>query len=395
MLWGIVTQTNVDHAELLWEEFTQGIQTFFSHKTSHKASLKDPKKKVIPLLIPYGRKSKFVPKGESVEVFRMAIPDPLITEAIQQSSYYPKYLEMVAVNTKKTPQESASVQPAIKHAPPKKTTTTTPGQNHSKPAPLRQRNLSKHKLPQKNTVLQEEGDDTDLELAKKMSLEAHQEKGEGEGDDANMERAIKLSLDPAFLPQGREPVGGVTIRGPVSETIPNCLKKELRISLSLLGVIKLLMIQQLDSLLNLKMTHQENSIMNLHQLRFKIRLESQTEDAAPKGQAGSDPEKAHEALAGPDPEPMQEDPGSNSGKAHMSHLLSRRHWSLLHNQPKYNNHQISPGNHSIHRLQLRSEGLEQEMLKERNLIEKYSVLPGPESIQNQESEKSPKEIYRI
>ncbi|GJX48530.1 hypothetical protein Tco_0273720 [Tanacetum coccineum] len=153
MLWGIVTQTNVDHAELLWEEFTQGIQTFFSHKASHKASLKNPKKKVTPLLIPYGRFSKviiyylasnnnihrrpdsavhhtgddfilgnlkFVPKGETVEVFGMAIPDPLITEAIQQSSYYPKYLEMVAENTKKTPQESASVQPATKHAPPKK-----------------------------------------------------------------------------------------------------------------------------------------------------------------------------------------------------------------------------------------------------------------------------------
>ncbi|GKD74230.1 hypothetical protein Tco_1332512, partial [Tanacetum coccineum] len=55
MLWGIVTQTNVDHAELLWEEFTQGIQTFFSHK-----SLKDPKKKVTPLLIPYGRFSKVI-----------------------------------------------------------------------------------------------------------------------------------------------------------------------------------------------------------------------------------------------------------------------------------------------------------------------------------------------
>ncbi|GJX21946.1 reverse transcriptase domain-containing protein [Tanacetum coccineum] len=115
MLWGIVTQTNVDHAELIWEEFTQGIQTFFSHKASHKASLKNPKKKVTPLLIPYGRFSKviiyylasnnnihrrpdsavhhtgddyilgnlkFVPKGESVEVFGMAIPDPLITEAI-------------------------------------------------------------------------------------------------------------------------------------------------------------------------------------------------------------------------------------------------------------------------------------------------------------------------
>ncbi|GKA25043.1 hypothetical protein Tco_0711076 [Tanacetum coccineum] len=56
--------------------------------------------------------------------------------------------------------------------------------------------------------------------AKKMSLEAHQEKGEGEGDDADMERAIKLSLDPAFLPQGQAPVGGVTIRDPVSETTP-------------------------------------------------------------------------------------------------------------------------------------------------------------------------------
>ncbi|GKA75588.1 hypothetical protein Tco_0781966, partial [Tanacetum coccineum] len=152
MLWGIVTQTNVDHAELIWEEFTQGIQTFFSHKASHKASLKNPKKKVTPLLIPYGRFSKviiyylasnnnihrrpdsavhhtgddyilgnlkFVPKGESVEVFGMAIPDPLITEAIQQSSYYPKYLKMVAENTKKTPQESASVQPATKRATPK------------------------------------------------------------------------------------------------------------------------------------------------------------------------------------------------------------------------------------------------------------------------------------
>ncbi|GKF73084.1 hypothetical protein Tco_0219416 [Tanacetum coccineum] len=58
MLWGIVTQTYVDHAELLWEEFTQEIQTFFSHKASHKASLKNPKKKVTPFLIPYGRFSK-------------------------------------------------------------------------------------------------------------------------------------------------------------------------------------------------------------------------------------------------------------------------------------------------------------------------------------------------
>ncbi|GJU85679.1 hypothetical protein Tco_1293225 [Tanacetum coccineum] len=45
MLWGIVTQTNVDHAELIWEEFTQGIQTFFSHKAIHKSVLKNPRRK--------------------------------------------------------------------------------------------------------------------------------------------------------------------------------------------------------------------------------------------------------------------------------------------------------------------------------------------------------------
>ncbi|GJU42102.1 hypothetical protein Tco_1195059 [Tanacetum coccineum] len=71
---------------------------------------------------------------------------------------------------------------------------------------------------QQESIPHEEGNDPDLELAKKLSLETPQEKGEGEGDDADLERAIKLSLDPAFLPQGRAPVGGVTIRDPVSET---------------------------------------------------------------------------------------------------------------------------------------------------------------------------------
>ncbi|GKG12941.1 hypothetical protein Tco_0349901 [Tanacetum coccineum] len=53
-----------------------------------------------------------------------------------------------------------------------------------------------------------------------MSLDTHQEKGEGKGADADIERAIKLSLDPSFLPQGQEPVGGVAIRDPLSETTP-------------------------------------------------------------------------------------------------------------------------------------------------------------------------------
>ncbi|GJV59394.1 hypothetical protein Tco_1465494 [Tanacetum coccineum] len=408
---GIVTQTNVDHAELLWEEFTQGIQTFFSHKASHKASLKNPKKKVTPLLIPYGRFSKviiyylasnnnihrrpdsavhhtgddfilgnlkFIPKGKTVEVFGMAIPDPLITEAIQQSSYYPKYLEMVAENTKKTPQESASVQPATKRATPKKPTTTTPVKQ-SKPAPPPTKKPSKRKLPQKvrkgkptfqlvdeddeaqqESIPQEEGDDPDLELAKKMSLEAHQEKGEGEGDDADMERAIKLSLDPAFLPQGRAPVGGVTIRDPVSETTSKlhevvgkgkAVVTEEQVAHSLIDLSKKKRTTDQFILVRRDQTSHDSTtgpssqpeddtservIHESSSTSDSERTESETETAAPKGDKDqgevdsstvtsgvsipvSDPEKAHEALAGPDPEPMKEDQtGSDSGKLHVS-----------------------------------------------------------------------------
>ncbi|GJV07507.1 retrovirus-related pol polyprotein from transposon TNT 1-94 [Tanacetum coccineum] len=203
MLWGIVTQTNVDHAELIWEEFTQWIQTFFSHKASHKASLKKkPKDERKPLLSSLlDGNLKFVPKGESVEVFRMAIPDPLITEAIQQSSYYPKYLKMVAENTKKTPQGSESVQPAT----------------------------------QQDEARQD--DDPDLDLAKKLSLEAHQEKGEEEGNDVDLERAIKLSLDPTFMPQGSG-THAVVLKNIRSHSIDRYSVKEEKnysISLSLLG----------------------------------------------------------------------------------------------------------------------------------------------------------------
>ncbi|GKA77067.1 hypothetical protein Tco_0783528 [Tanacetum coccineum] len=402
MLWGIVTQTNVDHAELIWEEFTQGIQTFFSHKASHKASLKNPKKKVTPLLIPYGRFSKviiyylasnnnihrrpdsavhhtgddyilgnlkFVPKGESVEVFGMAIPDPLITEAIQQSSYYPKYLKMVAENTKKTPQESASMQPATKRATPKKPTTTTPVKQ-SKPAPSPTKKPSKRKLPQKirkgkptfHLVDEEDearqDDDPDLDLAKKLSLEAHQEKGEEEGNDADLERAIKLSLDPAFLPQGQAPVGGVTIRDPVSETTPKlhevvgkgkAVVTEEQVAHSLIDLSKkkrttdqfiLARRDQTppDSTTGPSSQHDDDSsekvIHESSSTSDSERTESDTEAAAPKGDKDqdevdtsivtsgvsipvSDPEKPHEALAGPDP--MKEDQtGSDSRKLHVS-----------------------------------------------------------------------------
>ncbi|GJZ47381.1 hypothetical protein Tco_0601213 [Tanacetum coccineum] len=215
---------------------------------------------------------------------------------------------------------------------------------------------SKHKLPQKvrkgkptfqlvdeddeaqqESVPQEEGYDP-LTPNKPIikSLEAHQEKGEY-----------------------KAPVGGVTIRDPVSETTPklpevvgkgkaivteeqvahslidSVKKKRKRSVYPLTGVIKLLMISttgpssQPEDDTSEKVIHESSSTSDSE------RTESETEAAAPKGDKDqgevdsstvtsgvsipvSDPEKAHEALAGPDPEPMQEDQtGSNSGKLHL------------------------------------------------------------------------------
>nr|GEW50934.1 hypothetical protein [Tanacetum cinerariifolium] len=56
MMWGIVTRSNVDYAELLLEEFVQGIQTFFSHR----ASLSIPSKKSTPCVIPYCQFTKLI-----------------------------------------------------------------------------------------------------------------------------------------------------------------------------------------------------------------------------------------------------------------------------------------------------------------------------------------------
>ncbi|GJS80048.1 hypothetical protein Tco_0729929 [Tanacetum coccineum] len=171
-----IFQISVDILKLLWEEFTPRDPTFFLTKQAQSQS-EGPKEKVTPLIIPYGlvfqgKISQFVPKG------RMKNPS-------KESGKRAKLATKLCFH--------------------QKATTTNPSQT-IQPAPCFDKKPSKHKLPQKvrkgkptfqlvdeddeaqqESIPQKEGDDPDLELAKKMSLEAHQEKGEGEGDDADME----------------------------------------------------------------------------------------------------------------------------------------------------------------------------------------------------------------
>ncbi|GJS44089.1 hypothetical protein Tco_0569132 [Tanacetum coccineum] len=207
---GIVTQTIVyscraDMGRVLLKE-----PDIFLTQINATKPVKEPKRRKCYIL----GKSQVCPKGESVDVFGMAIPRSLITEKFP--TIHCKHA---------TCNKACYTQKAHNHHTSQTNQPTPPRQETFKRSFHRVRNGKAHyKIvdeddeAQQESIPHEEGNDPDLELAKKLILETPQEKGEGEGDDADLERAIKLSLDPAFLPQGRAPVGGVTIRDPVSET---------------------------------------------------------------------------------------------------------------------------------------------------------------------------------
>ncbi|GJU84131.1 hypothetical protein Tco_1291677 [Tanacetum coccineum] len=165
-MYGVVTGTNVDYAELIWEEFVQAIKTFFSDAASLKVPSKKPKPHVIPycrftnLIICYlgGRHNihkrpqsplhiiaddyslgnlKFVPKGGLDEGFRMPIPTDLLTYATRNAEYYQNYLEMAA----RKPRQLTAVtdEESVKKK------TVPPADKSKKPAPAKQTKHVKEK----------------------------------------------------------------------------------------------------------------------------------------------------------------------------------------------------------------------------------------------------------
>ncbi|GJX22136.1 hypothetical protein Tco_0226581 [Tanacetum coccineum] len=184
MIWAIITQTNVDFAELLWEEFIYAIDSFITDKKKLSEPVTDKKKEPKTLLIPYVHFTKliifylrslhpfyprtgsalhnpdedcklgnlkFVAKGVDYEIFGMPIPDTLITDDIRNTPYYFDYLELVAKHDRRAVAEAAepsapkakaakvtkpkaTKQPAPKASKPKTTSSQPP---KPKPAPTK------------------------------------------------------------------------------------------------------------------------------------------------------------------------------------------------------------------------------------------------------------------
>ncbi|GJZ89883.1 hypothetical protein Tco_0661810 [Tanacetum coccineum] len=277
MLWGIITSTNVDFAELIWEEFIQAIQTFLTDKANLGSPTKKGRKDK-PHVIPYcqftkliichlGRihnihqrsaspfhlaeedlrlgNLKFVSKGEVDEVFGMPIPNKLISNNIKNAPYYNAYLEMVAKHDQKVAAEkegkkkSASTKqpkpklaiekssklalapkPKVTKEKPSKASTAKP----PKPKPAKEKSTKATHLQKagKGKVAKVRTVKSSLQLVDEPDKEpAHSEpepEHQGEGEEFDMERDIQMSLE-SFQAQGHARVGGVAIQEPVAEAI--------------------------------------------------------------------------------------------------------------------------------------------------------------------------------
>ncbi|GKE17843.1 hypothetical protein Tco_1425420 [Tanacetum coccineum] len=170
------------------------------------------------------------PKVSQLNVFGMAIPDPLNNGSHSETILViSQYSGNVAENTKKTPQESAQAcklqQSALQT--PKKAHNHTTTQTIPKPAPLSQRRLPS--LNQESIPQEEDGMIRSrfwLRL-RRLSLEAHQEREKKKGNDADLEsELLKLSLDPRFVCLKVPPVGGVTIRTHIRNNFQTAMKRD-------------------------------------------------------------------------------------------------------------------------------------------------------------------------
>nr|GEV86794.1 copia protein [Tanacetum cinerariifolium] len=172
--WGIITSTNVDYAELLWEEFVQAIQMFLTDKANLGSPTKKGRKDK-PHLILYCRFTKliichlgiihnihqrstssfhlaeeelrlgnikFVPKGKKDEVFGMPIPNELISNNIINASYYNPFLEMVAKHNRRITVEKEGKKKPITAKQPKPKLAV---EKSSKPAPVSKSKATKEK----------------------------------------------------------------------------------------------------------------------------------------------------------------------------------------------------------------------------------------------------------
>nr|GEU32970.1 RNA-directed DNA polymerase, eukaryota, reverse transcriptase zinc-binding domain protein [Tanacetum cinerariifolium] len=151
ILWGVVTRTNIDYAERIWEEFTQSIHTFIEDKRNlsrHTSGKKRATLIVIPsiqftkLIIHHlQRRHRFHPRPDSP--LHLPNKEPVLgylkfsaKGTKREASYYQEYLTKVAQHRRYLAGETGGVQdpPAPKPTHPTRKPKTTAPKAPSRPS---------------------------------------------------------------------------------------------------------------------------------------------------------------------------------------------------------------------------------------------------------------------
>ncbi|GJX54528.1 hypothetical protein Tco_0282897 [Tanacetum coccineum] len=342
MLWGIITSSNVDYDELMWEEFVQAIQTFLTDK----ANLGSPTKKgrkdkahAIPyckftklvichlgrtnnihqrLTSPFHlaeedlrlRNLKFVPKGEEDEVYEMPIPNELISNNISNAPYYNAYLEMVAKHDKKVAAEKEEKKKSASTKQPKPKPAI---EKSSKLAPVPKPKITKEKPskasavkpPKPKPAKEKLTKDTPLQKASKGKVakvrtmkssfylvDEPNEESSHSKPEPEPEHQGEEASGPLPVVEGKAPTTEEASTGPSTQPLDDTFANIVRDSPS-----------SADAKTGAR-SDKTNSGGDTKILQITEELEQVLMD---EDQARSDPGISRVALAGPDPEPTHDE----------------------------------------------------------------------------------------
>nr|GEZ31444.1 histone deacetylase 14 [Tanacetum cinerariifolium] len=144
---------------------------------------------------------EFVPKGEEDEVFRMQIPNELITDSIRNAPYYNAYLEMVAKHDYKIAAKEGGKKKLVAIADQSKKPATAKQPKpisvvQSKPAPAKQVKPVK----EKSTPIKKAAKAPEFQV---------------EDEEYDLQQGIQMGLE-LFQAPGQAPVGELAFREPAS-----------------------------------------------------------------------------------------------------------------------------------------------------------------------------------
>ncbi|GJT97540.1 hypothetical protein Tco_1093058 [Tanacetum coccineum] len=333
-------------------EFVQAIQIFFAHQANLNIPTKNPTLHVIPycrfikfIIFYLGSEHnihrilgspihvtgddillgnlKLVLKDEKDEDFRKSIPKELITEAIQNSSYYQQYLEMVARKPtakegrqKKTSSKADKPTPIKKPAPAKQTKPVK--EKSTKPTPSTKAN----KAPEP----QIEDDEYNLQRDIQMSLESFQEPVRGVAirePTLELQQPKKKSTTDQYIFQRRTPVIEEESTRPSAQPQDDTSANVVRDTPSPANAETGADTEKSDSeddteILNVNEERGENVCNTVALEERTVELDEgqarsdpgntlESRPSLDEDQAGSNRGQSHVALAGRNPEPMHED----------------------------------------------------------------------------------------